>query len=68
VLSFRSRAGKIQGRATVEGKLACEATLTCAVVTREREKKAHGDAAPPGGATAAEGVTEAAPASATVSE
>jgi 3-hydroxyacyl-[acyl-carrier-protein] dehydratase len=68
VLSFRSRAGKIQGRATVDGKLACEATLTCAVVTREREKKAHGDAAPPGGATAAEGVTEAAPASATVSE
>ena len=46
VLSFRSRAGKIQGRATVDGKLACEATLTCAVVTRERERKAHGDANP----------------------
>ncbi|HMG84507.1 MAG TPA: 3-hydroxyacyl-ACP dehydratase FabZ [Terracidiphilus sp.] len=43
VLSFRSRAGKIHGRATVDGKLACEATLTCAVVTRERERKAHGD-------------------------
>ncbi|MGB8028281.1 MAG: 3-hydroxyacyl-ACP dehydratase FabZ [Terracidiphilus sp.] len=43
VLSFRSRAGRIQGRATVEGKLACEATLTCAVVTREREQRAHGD-------------------------
>jgi 3-hydroxyacyl-[acyl-carrier-protein] dehydratase len=56
VLSFRSRAGKIQGRATVEGKLACEATLTCAVVTRERERKAHGEA------------TEAAPVSATVVE
>jgi len=44
VLSFRSRAGRIQGRATVDGKLACEATLTCAVVTREREQRAHGDA------------------------
>jgi 3-hydroxyacyl-[acyl-carrier-protein] dehydratase len=43
VLSFRLRAGKIQGRATVDGKLACEATLTCAVVTRERERRAHGD-------------------------
>lgn len=61
VLSFRTRAGKIQGRATVDGKLACEATLTCAVVTRERERKAHGDPA------AAEG-TEAAQATATVSE
>jgi len=43
VLSFRTRAGRIQGRATVDGKLACEATLTCQVVTREREKRAHGD-------------------------
>ena len=41
VLSFRSRAGRIHGRAMVDGKLACEATLTCAVVTRERERKAH---------------------------
>lgn len=43
VLSFRPRAGRIAGRATVDGKLACEATLTCQVVTRERERKAHGD-------------------------
>jgi len=27
----------------VDGKLACEATLTCAVVKREQEKRAHGD-------------------------
>jgi 3-hydroxyacyl-[acyl-carrier-protein] dehydratase len=48
VLAFRSRAGRIAGRATVEGKLACEATLTCQVVTRERERRAHGDeSAPP---------------------
>ena len=39
VLSFRPRAGRIQGRATVDGKLACEATLTCQVVPRVRETK-----------------------------
>ena len=39
VLSFRPRAGRIQGSAYVEGKLACEATLTCAVVPRVREPK-----------------------------
>jgi 3-hydroxyacyl-[acyl-carrier-protein] dehydratase len=43
VLAFRSRAGRIVGRALVDGKLACEATLTCQVVTRERERRAHGD-------------------------
>jgi 3-hydroxyacyl-[acyl-carrier-protein] dehydratase len=43
VLSFRSRAGRIHGRAMVDGKLACEATLTCAVVKREQEKRAQGD-------------------------
>ena len=43
VLAFRSRAGRIEGKAFVDGKLACEATLTCAVVTREREERAHGD-------------------------
>jgi 3-hydroxyacyl-[acyl-carrier-protein] dehydratase len=43
VLSFRTRAGRIQGSAFVDGKLACEATLTCQVVTRERERRAHGD-------------------------
>lgn len=43
VLAFRSRAGRMQGRAFVEGKLACEAILTCQVVTRQRERQAHGD-------------------------
>jgi 3-hydroxyacyl-[acyl-carrier-protein] dehydratase len=43
VLSFRTRAGRIQGRATVDGKLACEATLTCQVVPRERGKRADDD-------------------------
>ena len=43
VLSFRTRAGRIEGHAYVDGKLACQATLTCAVVSREREAK-PGDA------------------------
>ena len=40
VLSFRTRAGRIQGRALVDGKLACEATLTCQVVPRFRQSRA----------------------------
>jgi 3-hydroxyacyl-[acyl-carrier-protein] dehydratase len=39
VLAFRMRAGRILGRAFVDGKLACEATLTCQVVPRVREAK-----------------------------
>lgn len=39
VLSFRTRAGRISGKAYVDGKLACEATLTCAVVPRKNESK-----------------------------
>ena len=41
VLAFRSRAGRIEGRASVDGKLACEATLTCSVVPRQREPRAE---------------------------
>ncbi len=40
VLSMRTRAGRILGRAMVDGKLACEATLTCQVVPRVREARA----------------------------
>jgi 3-hydroxyacyl-[acyl-carrier-protein] dehydratase len=43
VLSFRPRAGRIAGRATVDGKLACEATLTCQVVPRKRERSSGDD-------------------------
>ena len=39
VVSFRSRAGKMAGKATVDGKLACEATLTCMIVPRASESK-----------------------------
>jgi len=46
VLSFRTRAGRIQGRATVEGKLACEATLMYQVVPRSpHPKSGAGDSA-----------------------
>ena len=34
VLSFRPRQGRMQGKAFIGDKLACEATLTCAVVPR----------------------------------
>jgi 3-hydroxyacyl-[acyl-carrier-protein] dehydratase len=34
VLAFRTRAGRIEGKAYVDGKMACEAVLTCAVVPR----------------------------------
>lgn len=37
VLNFRSRAGRMLGRAYVDGKLACEATLTCMIVPRPTE-------------------------------
>lgn len=35
VLAFRSTAGRMQGRALVDGKLAAEAVLSCAVVERQ---------------------------------
>jgi 3-hydroxyacyl-[acyl-carrier-protein] dehydratase len=40
VLSMRTRAGRIEGKAIVNGKVACEATLTCQVVPRVREARA----------------------------
>ena len=45
VLSFRPRAGRIEGKAYVDGKLACQATLTCAVVPRVREPNPPADGA-----------------------
>ena len=43
VLSFRPRAGKMQGKAYIDGKLACEATLTCAVVPRQSSSATSAD-------------------------
>ena len=37
VLSMKTRAGRILGKAFVDGNLACQATLTCQVVPRVRE-------------------------------
>ncbi|MGO9317896.1 MAG: 3-hydroxyacyl-ACP dehydratase FabZ [Terracidiphilus sp.] len=37
VLSLKIRVGRIEGKAYVDGKLACQATLTCQVVQRARE-------------------------------
>ncbi len=45
VLSFRPRAGRIEGKAFVDGKLACEATLTCQVVPRVRGQRAPSEPA-----------------------
>ena len=42
VLSFRTRAGRMAGKAYVDGKMACEATLTCMIVPRAAEAKAAG--------------------------
>jgi len=49
VLAFRSRAGRMEGKAYVDGKLACEATLTCAVVPRQVARQ--GTAATPDAAS-----------------
>jgi 3-hydroxyacyl-[acyl-carrier-protein] dehydratase len=46
VLSFRPRAGKMEGKAYIDGKLACEATLTCAVVPRQSSSPSSADSAP----------------------
>ena len=46
VLAWRSRAVKMQGIATVDGKVACEATVMCQVVPRPGAKAA--EAAPSG--------------------
>ena len=50
VLRIRLRSGRssgqIQGKAWVDGKLACEATLDCQVVPRAREAQPPSEAAP----------------------
>jgi 3-hydroxyacyl-[acyl-carrier-protein] dehydratase len=37
VLAFKSRIGRMEAKALVDGKVACQATLTCAIVPRVRE-------------------------------
>lgn len=40
VLAFRHNAGRMGGKALVDGKVACEATLSCQIVDRNRGKAA----------------------------
>lgn len=51
VLSFRPRAGRIEGKAFVDGKLACEATLSCHVVPRNQPPQSGNPTAQADGAT-----------------
>ena len=44
VLSFRTRAGRMAGKAYIDGKVACEATLTCMIVPRAAETAPSGAA------------------------
>ena len=53
VLRMRSRIGKMVGRTFIEGKLVCEATLTCSIVNRGAETPAA-EAAEPAAEVAAE--------------
>jgi 3-hydroxyacyl-[acyl-carrier-protein] dehydratase len=53
VLSFRTRAGKMEGKAYVDGKLACEATLTCMIVPRTQQAQGDKPAEPEAAAAAA---------------
>ncbi len=46
VLNWRTRAVKMQGNITVEGKIVCEATVTCMVVPRVRKAAAPDAPAP----------------------
>jgi 3-hydroxyacyl-[acyl-carrier-protein] dehydratase len=45
VLNWRQNAVRMQGIATVEGKRACEATLSCALIPRQRSKSSAGSEA-----------------------
>ena len=54
VLSFRTRAGRIEGKAYVEGKVACEATLTCQVVPRNPHPRPGAPETSPGSSEVSE--------------
>jgi len=42
VLNWKPRVAKMEGRAMVDGKLACEATVMCALVPKIQEKQGSG--------------------------
>jgi 3-hydroxyacyl-[acyl-carrier-protein] dehydratase len=43
VLAFKSRLGRMEAKAYVDGKVACQATLTCQIVPKGREAAATAD-------------------------
>ena len=55
VLQWKTRAVRLEGRATVDGKLACEGTVMCQLVPRRRQEAAS---AQPADAPATAAVTE----------
>jgi len=50
VLSMKTRVGRIEGKAYLDGKVACQATLTCQVVPRARESQPAAEEPDPAGA------------------
>ena len=46
VLSWKSRAGRMQGRCFVDNKLACEAVIMCQVVPRRKPAEAASETSP----------------------
>ena len=46
VLAYRGIAGRLQGKAYVDGKLACEAVVTCRLLTRQPQSAEAGEAIP----------------------
>jgi len=55
VLNWRSTAVKLHGTATVDGKLACEATIMCALTSRTMKKPVAAPAPAPPASTSAIG-------------
>ena len=58
VLAFKSRLGRMEAKAFVDGKLACQAVLTCSIVSKAREA-APGAAEPQPAAAEGGGAAEA---------
>ncbi len=48
VLAFRGTAGRLQGKAYVDGKLACEAVVTCRLLNRQPKSSETPEMAPAG--------------------
>ncbi len=58
VLALKMRIGRMEARALVDGKVACQATLTCQIVPKARQASAEAAAAPSKAGTAASEAAE----------